>query len=133
MGIPLAPFLHGSILHLLMNTIPLAILGGFIAIHGRDIFFKTTVIIILAGGGGLWLIGRPAFHVGASGLIFGYFGFLVSRAFVQKSIGSLLVCVVTIFTYGGLMWGVLPVTGHVSWEGHLCGFFAGILAAWLEA
>ena len=85
-GIPLAPLIHGSIFHLLMNTIPLMILGGLMVIHGRVVFLEATLVIILVGGGGLWLIGRPAYHVGASGLIFGYFGFLVSRGFVKKSI-----------------------------------------------
>ncbi len=131
-GIPTALFLHGGIFHLLLNTIPLAILGSLVVIHGRVVFWETTVLITLAGGGGVWLIGRPAYHIGASGLIFGYFGFLVSRGFVKKSIGSLFISMATIFIYGGLLWGVLPVSGHVSWEGHLCGLLAGILAARLE-
>lgn len=132
MGIPLSPFLHGSLLHLFANTIPLAILGGFTCLHGRLKFVEISVIIILVGGSGVWLLGRPSYHVGASGLIFGYFGFLVSRGYYQKSLASILISTITVISYGGLLWGVLPSIGYVSWEGHLCGLVAGIVAAKLE-
>jgi membrane associated rhomboid family serine protease len=131
-GIPLSPFLHGSIVHLLANTVPLAILGGLTGLHGRLKFLETTVIIILVGGGGVWILGRPSYHVGASGLIFGYFGFLVLRGYYKKSIGSFLVSIITLFIYGGLLWGLLPTIPHVSWEGHLCGLVGGIVAAKLS-
>lgn len=131
-GIPICPFLHGGIAHLAMNTGPLAVLGCLILGHGRNVFFKTTLFIIFVGGFGLWAIGRPSFHVGASGLIFGYFGFLVWRGIVRNSIGSLMVSLVTFFIYGGMLWGVLPTAARISWEGHLCGLAAGIAAVRLE-
>ena len=125
-------FMHGSIMHLALNTGPLIILGGLVLLHGKWMFFETTAIIVLVGGFAVWIIGRPSIHVGASGLIFGYFGFLVSRGIIKKSIGSMAVSFITVAAYGGMIWGLIPTLSHVSWEGHLCGFLSGILAAKLE-
>ncbi len=131
-GIPLSPFLHSGIIHLILNTGPLIILGYFIILNGRRIFLEVTFFIIVAGGAGVWLIGRSSYHVGASGLIFGYFGYLVSRGIFNKKISSLVVSFITVLIYGSLFWGLLPTLSRISWEGHLCGFAAGILAAWSE-
>ena len=131
-GIPLSPFIHAGVMHLFLNTGPLVILGGIIVLYGKRVFVETTLLIALVGGVGLWIVGRPSYHVGASGLIFGYFGFLVTRGIRQKSISAILVSVVTVFAYGGLVWGLLPTFSRVSWEGHLCGLLAGAAAAWFE-
>jgi len=76
-GIPLSPFLHGSFAHLILNTVPLVTLGGFVAFYGARIFLAVSLWIILLSGGALWLLGRSAYHVGASSVLFGYFGYLV--------------------------------------------------------
>ncbi|MGR3176227.1 MAG: rhomboid family intramembrane serine protease [Candidatus Scalindua sp.] len=131
-GIPLSPFLHASLIHIMMNTIPLAVLGGFVILHGRQIFFEISIIIILVSGTALWLFGRSSYHVGASGLIFGYFGYLVLRAWYDRSLKSFIIAFVTVFLYGGIIWGLLPTFSRISWEGHLFGLLAGILAARLE-
>ena len=131
-GILLAPFLHGGIGHVLVNTIPFVILGWLVILHGTGTFLEVSLIVILVAGAGTWLFGRPGVHVGASSLIFGYFGFLVGRAWYQRSVGSILVALVTLALYGGLLWGVLPLHTRISWEGHLFGLLAGILAAWLQ-
>jgi membrane associated rhomboid family serine protease len=131
-GIPLSPFLHASLLHIMMNTIPLAVLGGFVMLNGRQIFLEISIIIILASGTALWLFGRSSYHVGASGLIFGYFGYLVLRAWYDRSLKSFVIAFVTVFLYGGIMWGLLPTFSRISWEGHLFGLLAGFLAARLE-
>ena len=131
-GIPLSPFIHTGIMHLIFNTGPILILGGLISWRGKWIFLEKTFFIILVGGLGLWIIGRSSYHVGASGLIFGYFGYLVSRGIFKKSISSLIVSLITVFAYGGLIWGLLPTYSWISWEGHLCGFLAGIAAARFE-
>jgi membrane associated rhomboid family serine protease len=99
---------------------------------GRAIFIRSTVFIILMGGLGLWLVGRPAYHVGASALIFGYFGYLVAKGIFDRRIRSFFFAVVAIAAYGGLFWGLLPTARYISWEGHACGFIAGIMAAWIE-
>ncbi len=101
-------------------------------LHGRQTFFEISIIIILVGGTALWLFGRSSYHVGASGLIFGYFGYLVSRAWYERSLKSIMMAFVTIFLYGGIIWGLLPIFSRISWEGHLFGLLAGILAARLE-
>ena len=127
-GLVFAPFLHGGFAHLIANTIPLLVLGSLVLLSGRATFLRATIIIALVGGGLTWLLGRPAYHVGASGLIFGYLGFLVSKAWYERQVGSILVALIAAALYGGVLWGVLPLTPGVSWEGHLFGFAAGLLA-----
>ena len=128
--IPLAPFLHGGFVHLISNTLPLAVLGGIIMLRSAAEFFSVTTIVVLAAGLGTWLIGGSnTVHLGASSLVFGYFGFLLLRAWFDRSILSLLIGVAVFFVYGGIIWGVLPLTFGVSWEGHLCGLLGGVLAA----
>ncbi len=131
-GIPLSPFLHASLLHTIMNTVPLAVLGGFVILQGRQIFFEISIIIILVSGTALWLFGRSSYHVGASGLIFGYFGYLVLRAWYDRSLKSFIIAFVTVSLYGGIIWGLLPTFSRISWEGHFFGLLAGFLAARLE-
>ena len=126
-GIVLHPFIHGSLQHTILNTLPLIVLGAFVALEGKNNFLKVTGLIVVIGGLLLWLMGRSSYHVGASLLIFGYFGFILSIAFYRKTISSILVAVVTIFMYGGLIYGVIPMDNQVSWEGHLFGLIAGII------
>jgi membrane associated rhomboid family serine protease len=128
-GVPLSPFLHASFDHLLVNSLPVAFLGTLVAIQGKRTFLLATVFIVLGGGGALWVVGRHGTHVGASGLIFGYFGYLVARAWYNRSLSSIVVAVVMVVVYGGVVFGVLPSTSDVSWEGHLTGLIAGVLAA----
>lgn len=128
-GIPLSPFLHSGVWHTLLNTVPFIVLGGLIISRGIGVFLEVSLFIILAGGGCLWLFGRSSYHVGASGLIFGYFGFIVARGWFDRSLSSVLVAFVTLFLYGGILWGVLPIFPHVSWEGHLFGLLAGVFGA----
>jgi membrane associated rhomboid family serine protease len=128
-GIVVSPFVHYGIAHLSANTIPLAVLGGLIALSNSHLFNRVTFFVIIFGGFAVWLLGRPAYHVGASGLIFGYFGFLVARGLYERSFVSLLVALVVIFFYGSMIWGVFPVAPYISWEAHLFGFIAGIAAA----
>ena len=114
------------------NTIPLIILGGLTITAGSKRFWTTTVGITLLSGVLVWLFARGAYHVGASGLIFGYFGALLTRAVIERSILSIVIAFVTITLYGGLFWGILPIRSHVSFEGHLFGLIAGIAIVWLE-
>ena len=125
-GIPLAPFLHGSFGHVISNSIPFLVLGGLIAFRGRQVLLRVSFIVIGVGGSGVWLLGRSAVHIGASGLVFGY---LVARGWYERRFGSILLAIVVIILYGGLILGVLPARGLVSWEGHLFGLIAGVLAA----
>ena len=129
MGIPLSPFLHAGVAHLLLNTGPLIVLGGLVLMKGRQPFVRSTVVIILAGGALLWTIGRPSYHVGASLLIFGYFGYLLAKGVFDRRLPSLLIAILVVLAYGGLFWGMWPTVAAISWEGHLSGFLAGIWAA----
>jgi len=124
-GIFFWTFLHGSNAHLIANTIPLAILSWFILLRGFKDFLIVTLGVTIVAGLMLWLMGRPAIHVGASGLIFGFFGFLVAIGLYEHSFKSWFFSILTIVIYGGIVWGVLPQQGNVSWEGHLFGLLAG--------
>ena len=128
-GILGAPLVHGSLAHLLANSIPLIVLGGLVVVRGGAYYLTTTLAIVVLGGLGLWLIGRDAAHIGASGLIFGYFGFLITRGWYERRLGSIAVAVAVVAVYGGMIAGVLPRGDGVSWEGHLCGLLAGALWA----
>ena len=128
-GIPLSPFLHSGIWHTLLNTIPFMVLGGLIIMRGVGVFLEVSLFVMLVGGGCLWLFGRSSYHVGASGLIFGYFGFIVALGWFERSIGTVITAFVTLFLYGSILWGLLPVFPYISWEGHLFGLIAGILGA----
>jgi membrane associated rhomboid family serine protease len=128
-GIALWPLLHGNMSHLLMNTVPLTVLGTLVALRGNRVFILSTLTIVLLGGLGVWLLGRPAYHIGASGLAFGYFGFLIAVGIYEGRISSLAVATVVIFYYGGMIFGVVPQNSFVSWEGHLFGMLAGVYAA----
>ena len=133
-GIVCAPFLHGSIAHLASNSLPFLILGWFVMLWRVSDFVWVSVIAALAAGLGTWLI-APAgtVHVGASGVIFGYLGFLLSRGYFERSLFSILLSLVIGALYGGLLFGVLPGQVGISWQGHLFGFIGGVAAARLLA
>ena len=128
-GILLAPLLHGSFSHLLSNTFPLLLLGGFVALRGTKTLVGVSLFVVVLGGLLVWLVGRPAVHIGASGLVFGYFGYLVAQGWYERSFVSIVVAVAVLLLYGSIIFGVLPQAGFISWEGHLFGLVAGVLAA----
>jgi membrane associated rhomboid family serine protease len=130
-GILWSPFLHVSFQHLVANTLPLLILGLIICGRGKGEFGTALAFGILLGGGLTWLFARTACHVGASGLVFTFFGYVASLAYFRRTFGSLLLSVACIVVYGGLLRGVLPTAMPVSWEGHLTGLVAGVAAAWV--
>ena len=131
-GIPAMPFLHQNLGHILSNTIPLFILLTLLS-GSRARSWEVVADIVLLGGGLLWVVGRPAVHIGASGLISGLTTFLILSGFLEKRIVPLLIAVLVGFFYGGsLVLGVIPRFGsQVSWEGHLCGAIAGSVIAYL--
>ena len=128
-GVLGAPLVHGSFAHLAANTFPLLILGGMVAVRGVGYYVSATLAIAVLGGLGLWVFGRSAAHVGASGLIFGYFGLLVGRGYYERSLQSVAVAVLVAAVYGGMLAGILPRDPGVSWEAHLFGLLAGGLCA----
>jgi membrane associated rhomboid family serine protease len=131
-GVLLAPFLHAGFGHLIANTIPFLVLGWFVLIGRLRDFFVVTVITILVSGLGIWLTGaNRSIHLGASGLIFGYFGFLVMRAYFERSLSSIVWSLLVIFLYGGMLFGIVPQGAGISWQAHLFGFAGGGLSAYL--
>lgn len=133
-GILFAPFLHGDLAHLMANTVPFLILGWLVMLYGIKDFWVTSMIAAIVGGLGAWLFSPPySVSVGASGVIFGYLGFLLLRGFFERSLVSILVSLVVAVVYGGLVFGVLPSQPGISWQSHLFGFIGGILAARLLA
>ena len=125
-GIFLSPFLHANLSHLLSNFLPLMILLTLLVATQRHSWWIALQIVLL-GGLLLWVFGRPAVHVGASGLIYGLIAYLMAAGFRQGRFGPAIAALLVGFLYGGtLLSGVLPTVGeHVSWDGHLTSAIAG--------
>jgi len=129
-GILFAPFLHAGLGHLIANTIPFLTLGWLIMLRETSDFFIVTAITTLVSGLGVWLFGNPySVHIGASGVVFGYLGFLLLRGYFERSFIAIALSLIVGFFYSGVIWGILPTQRGISWEGHLFGFIGGILAA----
>jgi membrane associated rhomboid family serine protease len=132
-GIPLHPFLHVGVFHLLMNTIGIVVLGGLLLLRDERDFWLATALGVVVGGTGTWLLGSPGIHIGASGVVFAYFGYLLTTGLFERRIGALLLSTLVFLAWGGLLLGLLPGQRGISWEGHLFGFLAGVLVARLRA
>lgn len=137
-GIVWAPLLHANWEHLIANTGPALVLGFLMTLIGMARFVYATVIVWILGGFGTWLVGNigappgvETTHIGASGLIFGWLTFLIVFGFFTRKAWEIIVGIVVLFVYGGVLLGALPGTFGVSWQGHLCGAIAGVLAAYL--
>ena len=130
-GVVLAPLLHGGWAHLISNSIPFLVLGGLVMTYGLPRWIKATGFITIVAGLATWLLARSGNHIGASILVFGYFGFLLGMAWFERSVKSIGIAVLVAVIYGGLIWGVVPTDSGVSWEGHLFGVIAGVAAAGL--
>jgi len=142
-GILFAPLLHANWEHLMANTVPALVLGFLMTLAGLSRFLFATAMIWLLGGVGTWLIGNVGAqcpyvagrcetnHIGASGLIFGWLTFLIVFGFFTRKVWEIVVGVVVLLAYGSVLLGVLPGTFGVSWQGHLSGAIAGVLAAYL--
>jgi membrane associated rhomboid family serine protease len=129
-GILAAPLLHVGWVHLVANTGPFVVLGWLVMLRRISDFLVVTALAMLIGGLGVWLFGAPnSIHVGASGLIFGYLGYLLARGYFERSLWAVLLGVFAVLLYGGVLWGVLPGQRGISWEGHLFGFVGGVAAA----
>lgn len=128
-GIILSPFLHGSLWHYSSNIVPICLFSILVMQYGTSRFWKATAFIFLATGGLVWLLGRDAFHLGASGIVYGYFGFLLYAGFISRRPKLIFISLAVGFFYGGLIFGVLPLQSYISWESHLFGFLSGLAAA----
>lgn len=126
-GIVSMHFLHGGFGHLISNSLPLLVLGFLVSANHKAI--QVTVSIMLLTGISVWIAARHGNHVGASGLVMGYFGYLLSSAFFQRSLKSFILLAMTVVFYGGLVFTLLDFRGWISFEGHIFGFVSGIVSA----
>lgn len=124
-----APLVHVDLGHIIANSIPLGVLAFFVIQHGRSQFLLVTLLGAVLGGLGVWLFGHSGNHIGASGLIFAYFGYLLASAFFTRTLKTILVAALTFFLYGYILMGVFPSGPSVSWEGHLFGLVGGVVVA----
>jgi membrane associated rhomboid family serine protease len=128
-GIIFSPFIHSSIQHLYHNTIPLFVLSASLFYFYRSIAWRVLILGILISGLLTWLIGRPAYHIGASGLIYVLVSFLFFKGILAKHYRLIALSLLVVFLYGSMVWYVLPIKEGMSWEGHLSGLIVGIVFA----
>lgn len=125
-GIFFAPLLHANFNHLFFNSIPLAVLSAFLLINGLYSYIVITVLITVLSGFAIWCLARPGLYIGASALITGYWGFLISNAYQEASATTIILAALSLYYFAGIFLGIFPQQKGVSWEGHLCGLLAGL-------
>ena len=128
-GIITAPLIHADFNHLISNSIPLIILGLGISYSYPSSSKKLFAGIYIFHGLLVWIFARQAYHIGASGLVYGFVSFLFFSGIIRRDNRSIALALIVTFLYGGLTWGVLPIKAEISWEAHLFGSFVGIIFA----
>jgi membrane associated rhomboid family serine protease len=122
-----APFLHLGLAHLLANSAPFAVLGALIALQSPWRFVLVSIVGAVVGAVVIWILGPAgSVHVGASGLVFTYFGWLIARAVRERSVAAIAVGLLALALYGGVLWGLSPFQLGISWQGHLGGLLGGL-------
>ena len=129
-GLITAPFIHLNFAHLIANLPPFVVLGALVLRRDESQFLKVSLAIALTQGGLLWMFGRKVAHVGMSGVIFGFFGYLIALGWFSHTTPDLWAAAGVLIFYGGMLVGVAPARNGTSWEGHLFGLIAGVAAAW---
>jgi membrane associated rhomboid family serine protease len=131
-GILTAPLIHADFSHLASNSVPLLVLGSALFYFYRDLALRIFVLIYLLTGAWVWLAARPAYHIGASGVVYGLAMFIFASGVIRKHSGLMAVALVVVFLYGSLVWGIFPEffpEQNISWESHLLGLVAGLILA----
>ncbi len=129
-GIAWSPWLHSDFGHLVSNTVPFIVLGWLTMLRGIRFWLTVTVATMIGGGGLVWLLAGGSNHIGASGLVFGYFGALMGAAIRSRKPATLAPALVAVFLYGTILVGIVP-QDDISWEGHLFGMIVGFATAFL--
>lgn len=127
--IPFAPWIHHGIWHLLSNSVPFLLLGWLVQSKGRLLFWEVTVLLAIVAGLGTWGFGSSAYHAGASGIVLGYWAYLVADAYYSRAPKNIIIATVAVCLYGGLIVSLIDVRPHISWIGHVSGMVAGVLVA----
>lgn len=130
-GIVFAPVLHADFNHLFFNLIPLVILSNFILIDGFNLFILVTIFIAFISGFLTWCLAKPGVHVGASALVTGYWGYLVSNILQKGTFTAIILGLVSLYYFFGIFIGIFPAKRGISWEGHLFGLIAGVVTSYL--
>ncbi|HHF7345826.1 TPA: rhomboid family intramembrane serine protease [Legionella feeleii] len=130
-GILFSPLLHLNFNHLFFNSIPLLVLSNFVLINGLTYFLWVTLVITIISGFLTWCFAKSGIHVGASGLITGYWGLLVTDILQQGTLTAIILGVISLYYFAGIFLGVFPGKKGVSWEGHLFGLLAGLITSYL--
>jgi len=130
-GIFTSPLIHGGFSHLVSNSTPLIFMGLGIFYFYPKVAYKVFTVIYFGTGILVWIFAREVYHIGASGIIYGFASFLFFSGIFRKDNRSIALALVVIFLYGGLIWGVLPVEKGVSWESHLFGAIVGVITAFI--
>ena len=125
-GIIFMPLLHENFSHWISNAIPLLVLGFSLIYFYRQVAYKLILAIWFFDGLGVWIMARPALHIGASGLVYGLVSFLLFSGLIRKNKNLLALALTVVVLYGSILYGVFPIDESISWEGHLFGFLAGI-------
>ncbi len=128
-GIVLGPFIHGSLQHLFNNSIPLLVLTSALFYFYRSLRWKVLLVGLLLTGVATWVMGRPAWHIGASGVIYMLAAFLFFKGIFSKQFQLTALSLLVVFLYGGMLWYLFPIDPKISWEGHLSGFMIGLVLA----
>jgi membrane associated rhomboid family serine protease len=131
LGIFSGPVIHANFSHLLSNTIPLLILGWVIFYFYPKVAYRAFIFIYLLTGIFVWLFARQVYHIGASGVVYGFVAFLFFSGIFRRDNRSIAIALLVTFLYGGIIWGVLPGQEGISWESHLFGGIAGIITAFI--
>lgn len=131
-GILTSPFMHANPGHLAANLPPFLVLGALVLRFGERHFLTAAVLIAATSGLLVWLLARRGAHVGMSGVIFGFLGYLLTLAYFTRTARDLLVAAGVLVVYGGMLAGLRPARQATSWESHLFGLAAGVALAWLE-
>lgn len=128
-GIVSSVFIHGNFNHLFNNAVPLLILGSALFYFYKPIALKVVVWIVLMGGFWTWIMARESYHIGASGLIYGLFSFLLLSGFIRLNKQLISLSFFVVIVYGSMVWGIFPVKLNISYEAHFWGFVSGIILA----
>jgi len=131
LGIITSPLIHADFSHLISNTIPLVILGWIIFSFYRKVAVLLFIFIYMMTGLFVWIFARPVFHIGASGVVYGFVSFLFFSGIFRRDNTSIALALVITFLYGGLVWGMIPGWKGISWESHLFGAVTGLIAAYM--
>jgi membrane associated rhomboid family serine protease len=130
-GILLSPLIHANFNHLISNSFPLIFLATGILYYYKNSGIKIVLLIYFFTDVLIWLFARPAYHIGASGLIYGFAAYLFFSGVIRREAGSIALSLIVTFLYGGMIWGILPLDEQISWEAHLFGAIIGMVLAFV--